>query len=175
LKKANRINIGPFLSKVSIRLDEGILIMDNLKPEYDTLTEWSSKAQKQNLNFQLNCKSLQNLLSIIKDMLNSQFLHMDLNFDNIMINHSQKVQIVDFAEVHTFHTNPFSDLQQRYKPIPFLKKEEDLSLEELLEEAFISFMGDMSECSKLFDDEAFEYLKSVFSSGKSILSELIKK
>jgi len=175
LRKANQINIGPVLHEAIIKTDEGIIIMDNLKPEYDTLIEWSLKAQRDNLTHQLDHKFIHNFLNIIRRMLNSKFLHMDLNFGNIMVNQFQQVQIVDFAEVQIFDDDPFSDLQERYKPIPFLKKREDLLLKELLEEAFISFIGDISECSKLFDKEAFEYMKSVFANGKNILSELIKK
>lgn len=146
LKLANQFEIGPKLLNVKLEDDKGIMEMQDLTSDGFITLE---KICEDFTDVEILDKVFQdNFLNMINLMLDSGFMHIDLNHGNIMVNQEKKVQLIDFAEVQFFDKSCLQNIHyKQIIPIPYLRIDEKLSLFEIVREAMTSFTGDMLECS----------------------------
>ena len=145
LKYVNKFGIGPEFYEFSVSDNKGIIKMQNLETEKYMTIENICKGEK-NIFDQ---KVLDNFLSILLHMMTHGFMHMDLNFGNIMVNlETKQVQLIDFAHVQYFEPNISLDSQSVHTPIPYLLKKdgEKITIKEILKEALMTFTSDISDC-----------------------------
>lgn len=174
-KKANEASIGPKLIEYSKTEENGILLMENLRPEYITLNDLNDIAKDGKLPIEykkLDVIFIENLFFEIIKMLKNSFLHMDLNFGNIMVNKEGEIKLIDFGEIQHFENNPLDNIDKKYTPIPYLgkRKDEQLSINELIQESFIAFGTDLIE-SQIFEKKTQKQLIEYIDT-KNILATL---
>ncbi len=183
LKFANQYDIGPKYISHSVDELQGTLEMQNMEASgfytADSICEGDN-------NIKLGNTFKTNLLLIIIKMLKSGFMHMDMNYGNIMVNKQQNVQLIDFEHVQYFKPIPTSlEDTFKYKPIDFMRSSKSMTVKEILNDALMQIALNFSDCSDqnilenenilntLKDEELLmNELKTAYSKSTKVLTEL---
>ena len=176
MKYAYHYGIGPKVLHIEDNSTQGILHMENfLYRGYETLQNMCETRELK--GDKLDEQFSNNLFGIISKMLSAGFMHMDLNFGNILVDKYQNVQLIDFAEVQYFDKNIDLRSRKKFTAIPYIAGEsykDGIEIKDILLEAFVSLSTDLIDCDKtLFDDETFSLLNKCFTlQDNELLSKL---